>query len=62
MFCSFDKMPRIMRWFCTGRVVEWDQPEYEELVKKMGKEEKVVTGARAVLVFHVYKGMLSTWG
>ena len=57
MFCSFDKSPRIMRWFCTGRVVEWDQPEYEGLLKSMGKEE--ITGARAVIVLHVYKGEIS---
>ena len=57
MFCSFDKSPRIMRWFCTGRVVEWDQPEYEGLIKAMGKEE--ITGARAVILLHVYKGEIA---
>lgn len=54
MFCSFDKSPRIMRWFCTGRVVEWDTPEFEELLKRMGKEK--IAGARAILVFRVWKG------
>ena len=56
MFCSFDKSPRIMRWFCKGRVVEWDQPEYETMLKKMGKAE--VVGARAVIVLDVWKGRL----
>ena len=55
MFCSFDKNPRIMRWFCKGRVVEWDMPEYEDLIKQMGKSE--ITGARAVIMLNVWKGM-----
>lgn len=54
MFCSFDKLPRIMRWFCKGRVVEWDQPEFEELLKKMGNEK--VTGARAIVLLDVWQG------
>ena len=54
MFCSFDKSPRIMRWHCMGRVVEWDQPEFEELLKKMAKEK--ITGARAVILLDVFKG------
>jgi hypothetical protein len=58
MFCSFDKSPRIMRWFCTGRVVEWDQSEYDGLIKAMGKEE--ITGARAVILLHVYKGEIDS--
>ena len=54
MFCSFGKSPRIMRWFCTGRVVEWDQPEFEELLKKMNKAK--IDGARAIIMLHVWKG------
>jgi hypothetical protein len=53
MFCSFAASPRIMRFFCTGRVVEWDKPEFETLLSRMGK--KRVDGARAVLVFDIYK-------
>lgn len=56
MFCSFDKLPRIMRWFCKGRVVEWDQPGFEELLTKMGKEK--ITGARAVILLDVWQGKL----
>lgn len=54
MFCSFDKMPRIMRLFCTGRVVEHDQPEFEQLLSKMGK--KTFDGARAVILLDIFKG------
>ncbi|EPE26608.1 hypothetical protein GLAREA_02521 [Glarea lozoyensis ATCC 20868] len=53
MFCSFGISPRIMRFFCTGRVVEWDAPEFQHLLAKMGKAH--VDGARAVLVFDIFK-------
>ena len=53
MFCSFDKSPRIMRFFCIGRVVETDQPEYPLLLQKMGKED--IAGARAVIVLNIFK-------
>lgn len=53
MFCSFGPSPRIMRFFCTGRVVEWDTPEFEGLIEKMGKRK--VEGARAVIVLDVFK-------
>ena len=33
--------------------MEWDQPEFEELLKKMGKER--IDGARAVIVLDVWK-------
>lgn len=42
-----------MRFFCTGRVVEWDTSEFEKLIDKMGK--KRVDGARAVIVLTVWK-------
>jgi len=42
-----------MRFFCRGRVVEWDREEFEVLVGRMGK--KVVEGARAVVVLDVWK-------
>ena len=53
MFCSFAASPRIMRFFCTGKVVEWDQPEFEPLLRKMGK--KKIEGARAVILLDVFK-------
>ena len=54
MFCSFDKTPRIMRWFCKGSVVEWDQPDFEPTLKRMGK--KKYAGTRAIILFEVWKG------
>ncbi|KFY46167.1 hypothetical protein V494_00574 [Pseudogymnoascus sp. VKM F-4513 (FW-928)] len=53
MFCSFDAAPRIMRFFCTGRVIEWDDREFEPWLAKMGG--KKVLGARAVIVLDVFK-------
>ncbi|KAI9758059.1 MAG: hypothetical protein M1835_000625, partial [Candelina submexicana] len=53
MFCSFDTLPRILRFFCRGRVVEWDEPEFEPLLKRMGKER--VDGGRAIIVLDIWK-------
>ena len=53
MFCSFETSPRIMRFFCTGKVVEWDEPAFEPLLAKMGG--KRVEGARAVILLNVWK-------
>lgn len=53
MFCSFASAPRIMRFFCWGKVVEWDQPGFEGLIGKMGKEK--IQGARAVILLDVFK-------
>jgi len=53
MFCSFGSSPRIMRWFCTGRVVEWDMPEFQTLLGKMSK--KRLDGPRAVIVLDIWK-------
>ncbi len=56
MFCSFETSPRIMRFFCTGRVVEWDEPEFENLMTKiLSKGAKRVEGARAVIMLDVFK-------
>lgn len=54
MFCSFDRSPRIMRWFCRGRVVETGHAEYAMWVKRMGKAE--YPGMRAVVILDVFKG------
>jgi hypothetical protein len=53
MFCSFETSPRIMRLFCTGRVVEWNEPGFEGWLKRMGN--KTFTGMRAVIVLDVLK-------
>lgn len=53
MFCSFSATPRILRFFCMGTVVEWDEPSFEPLIRKMGKER--IAGARAVILLDVFK-------
>src|SRR5438046_873816 len=53
MFCSFDSVPRILRLFCTGTVIEWDMPEFEPTLRRMGKVK--MDGARAVLLLDVWK-------
>jgi hypothetical protein len=53
MFCSFGSSPRILRFFCTGTVIEWDSPRFETLLEKMGKAR--LDGARAVILLDVWK-------
>jgi hypothetical protein len=53
MFCSFGASPRIMRFFCKGRVVEWDEPEFGHSLDRMGKQR--IEGARAVILLDVFK-------
>jgi len=53
MFCSFETSPRIMRFFCTGRVVAWNELEFDDWLSRMGN--KTVMGARAVIVLDVFK-------
>lgn len=60
MFCSFSASPRILRFFCTGSVVEWDQAGFEPLIRKMGKEH--LAGARAVILLDVFKVTLRGGG
>lgn len=36
-----------------GKVVEWDDPRFEGLLKRMGKER--IEGARAVILLDVFK-------
>ena len=58
MFCSFGTTPRILRFFCTGRVVEWDSPEFDVLLEKMGKAR--IQGARGVIVLDVLEVCIYT--
>jgi hypothetical protein len=56
MLCSFETSPRIMRFFCTGRVVEYDTEEFEELMARiLERGGRRVTEARAVIVLEVFK-------
>ncbi|KAB8276093.1 hypothetical protein BDV30DRAFT_206736 [Aspergillus minisclerotigenes] len=57
MFCSFDATPRIMRLFCTGSVLEWNDPRYAGYVKRMGV--KSLVGARAVIILDIFRVQLS---
>lgn len=54
MFCSFCASPRIMRWFCRGRVIEVDHPEYRQWLEKMDKKE--YPSMRAIILLDVFKG------
>lgn len=59
MFCSFDTSPRILRLFCTGTVIEWDQPEFFRYSQRMGKPQTV--GARAIIKLDVFKVSVCLW-
>ncbi len=59
MFCSFAPSPRIVRFFCTGTVVEWDDARFEGLLRRMGKER--LEGARAVILLGVFKVGSQSW-
>lgn len=53
MFCSFLAAPRILRLFCTGRVVEWDRPQFPRMLDRMAIDP--IPAARAILHFHIFK-------
>ncbi|KAI1372241.1 pyridoxamine phosphate oxidase [Hypoxylon crocopeplum] len=53
MFCSFGSSPRIMRLFCRGRVIEWDEPEFDPFLQKMKLQK--VDAARAIIVLDIFK-------
>lgn len=56
MFMSFGPAPRIMRFFCTSRIVEWDQPAFPDLVRRIAKgKREAFDGARAVVVADVWE-------
>lgn len=42
-----------MRFFCTGRVIEWDSPQFEPTLQRMGKRR--VEGARAIIDLQIWK-------
>jgi len=53
MFCSFSQSPRIMRLFCTGRVIEYTHPEFKSLLPRFGKAE--TPGARSIILLDIWK-------
>ncbi|KAF2739899.1 hypothetical protein EJ04DRAFT_390081, partial [Polyplosphaeria fusca] len=54
MFCSFGTSPKIMRLFCTGKVVERDDDRFETLRRSMGPQIELM-GQRAIILLHVFK-------
>jgi hypothetical protein len=55
MFCSFWNSPRIMRFYCTGRVIEYDSPDFSPLLARMDKKHAMPTGTRAIILLTVHK-------
>lgn len=53
MFCSFEKVPRILRLFCRGKVTEFWEDGFREVTRSMGVE--VPVGARAVIMLEIFK-------
>lgn len=53
LFNSFDASPRILRLFCNAKVLEHDQPEFPEMIRKVGGEG--LAGARAVILLDIFK-------
>ncbi|KAJ4186067.1 Hypothetical protein NCS54_00037300 [Fusarium falciforme] len=56
MFMSFGAAPRILRFFCRSRVVEWDEPAFADLVRRISQGKRsAFDGARAVIVADVFE-------
>ncbi|EPS40368.1 hypothetical protein H072_5799 [Dactylellina haptotyla CBS 200.50] len=59
MFISFDQVPRIMRLFCRGRVVERGTAEYNLLISSLGSGENSngvgMPTARAIIYCDIFK-------
>ena len=53
MFCSFDASPGIVRFFCSGSVIEWNEPRFTPYLERMGGKQ--VEGARAIIRLNVFK-------
>ncbi|KAF7560424.1 hypothetical protein G7046_g3713 [Stylonectria norvegica] len=56
MFMSFGPAPRIVRFFCRSKVVEWDEPAFPDLVRRIAKGKREgFDGARAVIIADVFE-------
>ena len=53
MFCSLGSKPRILRLYCTGSIIEYNDSRFEPMIKRMGLE--YIVGTRAVIVLDVWK-------
>lgn len=60
MFMSFGPSPRILRLFCRATIVEWDQPAFPALVRKVAKgKREAFDGARAVILCDIWQAQTS---
>ncbi|KAL6881810.1 hypothetical protein HDV57DRAFT_78953 [Trichoderma longibrachiatum] len=60
MFMSFGPSPGILRLFCRATVVEWDQPAFPDLVRKIAKgKRESFDGARAVILCDIWQTQTS---
>lgn len=57
LFCSFDAAPRILRLFCRGNVIEWQDPTFGEYLHRMkgSNDDEHVPAARAIIRLDVFK-------
>ncbi|KAM5470172.1 hypothetical protein MauCBS54593_004056 [Microsporum audouinii] len=55
MFCSFGPAPRILRLFCTGKVVEYNDPAFRSWLSKMNLAENYIVGVRAVITLDIFQ-------
>lgn len=56
MFMSFGPAPRIVRFFCRSKIVEWDEPGFPDLVRTIAQGKRSgFDGARAVVVADVFE-------
>jgi len=62
MFASFSASPRILRLFCTGRVVEAEDAGFDEIVRSFGprggeggEDKEGMKGVRAVVMLDIFK-------
>ncbi|KAG5973716.1 hypothetical protein E4U55_000313 [Claviceps digitariae] len=56
MFMSFGQVPRILRLYCRARVVEYEDGEFGELVRRIGGAgREVFEAARAVIVGEIWE-------
>ncbi|EEP79875.1 conserved hypothetical protein [Uncinocarpus reesii 1704] len=57
MFCSFEASPRIMRLFCRGEIIEWNEPAFPVLISRMALNGNTALkeGVRAVVRLDVFK-------
>ncbi|KAF9096069.1 hypothetical protein BGX29_008754 [Mortierella sp. GBA35] len=67
MFCAFDKAPKIMRLFGTGKVLGVNSPEYNTIFDAQYSPENCdiynAKGIRAIILIDVFKvGTSCGWG